>query len=243
VADEVPDNKMKAYRREIEDAEVLIKSAEIDIKEAEKTGADLSDAKRILEEARVHLQNQNIKDVKISVKRAKTASADAKRYHRADLLIKHALPVIESVRKAGADATKAEEYIEKAKEALNSKMYGDLSEYVRAAKKEAKEAKSYHRAHLMIQNTIPEISNAKMAGADVTEAENFLEEAVRALENKDYGVVTQLVKNAKVAASKLQKHQKVGELIAEVKPGRQRSLSAKRKWPWKERIMPRSEAW
>lgn len=210
--------EVKVNPKEIEDAEVLTKSVEIDITEAEKTGADLSEAKRYLEEAKEHLRNLNLKQVRISVKRAQTAVADAKRYHRAELLIKHALPVVDDARRAGADASMAQSYIDKAREALQNRMYGDLSEYVRAAKREAKEAKRYHRAYLMIENCRTEIANAKMAGADVTEAEAYHDGAVKALENKDYGVVSQFVKNAKTAAIKLQKHKKVEELIAEVKP-------------------------
>ncbi len=212
------DREAKVNPKEIEDAEVLTKSAEIDINEAEKTGADLSEAKRYLEEAKTHLRNLDIKQVRISVKKAQTAAADAKRYHRAELLIKHALPVVEDARRAGAEASTAESYIEKARGALSNRMYGDLSEYVRTAKREAKEAKRYHRAYMMIENCRSEVVNARMAGADVTEAEAYLDEAVVALENKDYGVVSQFVKNAKNAAVKLQKHVKVGELIAEVKP-------------------------
>jgi hypothetical protein len=208
----------KVDRKEIEDAEVLLKKAEIDINEAEKTGADLTEARRFLEEARTALENRDIKRVKITVKMATTAAADAKRYHRAELLIKHALPVVESVSKAGADASIANSYIEKARGALETRMYGELSEHVRAAKKAAKEAKNYHRAYLMIENCKTDIANAKSAGADITEAESFLEQAATALENKEYGVVSQLVKNAKNAAVTLQKHQQVEELITGVKP-------------------------
>ncbi|UCG70563.1 MAG: hypothetical protein JSV09_05975, partial [Thermoplasmata archaeon] len=212
------DNKIGINPKEIEDAEVLTKSVEIDINEAEKTGADLSEAKQYLEEARTHLRNLDIKQVRISVKKAQTAAADAKRYHRAELLIQHALPVVDDARRAGADAKGAQTYIEKAREALKNRMYGDLSEYVRTAKREAKEAKRYHRAYLMIENCRTDIANAKMAGADVTEAEAYIDSAVNALENRDYGVVSQFVKNAKTAAIKLEKYKMVEELIAGVKP-------------------------
>lgn len=218
VANDVTDTEVKIDPKEIEDAEVLIKSTEIDISEAEKTGADLSEAKQFLDEAKNLLREMDIKQVKITVKKAQTAIADAKRYHRSKLLIQHAIPVVQDARRAGAEASVAESYIEKAKEALNNRMYGDLSEYVRAAKRQAKEAKRFHRAYLMIENCKTEIANAKSAGADVTEAEEYLREARGALENKDYGVVSQFVKSAKNAAIKLQKHQKVEELIAEVKP-------------------------
>ena len=70
----------------MEDAEVLMKSAEIDINEAEKTGADISQAKAFLDEAKAHFQDMNIVQVKIAVKKARTAAADAKRFHRAELL-------------------------------------------------------------------------------------------------------------------------------------------------------------
>jgi hypothetical protein len=204
--------------KDIEDAEVLIKSAEIDISEAEKTGADLSEAKMLLQEAKSHLNQRNIKLVKISVKKAQTAAADAKRFHRADLLIRHALPVVEDAKRAGADIRVADSFIEQAKESLRNRMYGEVSEYVRSAKREAKEAKRYHRAFLMIENCKNDIANAQMAGGDITEAEAFLSEAKSALEQRDYGVVAQLVKNAKNAATHLQKHKKVEELINGVKP-------------------------
>jgi uncharacterized protein YbjQ (UPF0145 family) len=204
--------------KDIEDAEVLIKSAEIDISEAEKTGADLTEAKTFLEEARDHLSQRNIKLVRISVKKAQTAAADAKRFHRADLLIRHALPVVEDAKRAGADIRVADNFIEQARESLRNRMYGEVSEYVRSAKREAKEAKRYHRAYLMIENCKNDIANAQMAGGDVSEAEGFLSEAKTALENRDYGVVAQLVKNAKNAATQLQKHKKVEELIDGVKP-------------------------
>ncbi len=205
-------------RRDIEDAEVLTKSAEIDIAEAEKTGADLSEAKGYLEEARNHLKQLDIKQVRISVKKAMTAAADAKRYHRSELLIQHSLPVVDDVRRAGADATPAQDFIERAKEALRSKQYGHVSELVRGAKREAKEAKRYHRAYLMIENCRTEIVSAKEAGADVTVSEAYYDQALMALENKDYGVVSQSVKEARKAAVKFQKHMKVSELIDEVKP-------------------------
>ena len=91
--------KATISRRDIEDAEVLTKSAEIDISEAEKTGADLSEAKQFLEEAKGYLENRDIMQVRISVKKAKTAAADAKRYHRSDLLIQHAVPVVEDAKR------------------------------------------------------------------------------------------------------------------------------------------------
>ncbi|MEE9151167.1 MAG: DUF5915 domain-containing protein [Thermoplasmata archaeon] len=216
--DDGMDHYAKIGPKEIEDVEVLTKTTEIDINEAEKTGADLSEAKHYLEEARSHLRDLNIKQVRISVKKAQTAAADAKRYHRAELLIKHALPMVGDVRRAGADASTAESYMEKAKEALKNRMYGDLSEYVRAAKREAKEAKRYHRAYMMIENCISDVANAKTVGADVTEAEAYLDESKIALENKDYGVVSQFVKNAKKAAVIVEKHVKIEELIAAVKP-------------------------
>jgi hypothetical protein len=210
--------RAKVNRKDIEDAKVLTKSAEIDITEAEKTGADLTEAKQFLEEAKQHLESLNITQVRISVKKAKTAAADAKRYHRSDLLIQHALPVVDDARRAGADYQKAQRHINSAKEALRDKRYGDLSEYVRQAKREAKEAKRYHRAYLMIENCRTEIINAKQAGADVVEAEAYYEQAQMALENKDYGVVSQSVREAKKAAVRFQKHKKVENLIDEVKP-------------------------
>jgi hypothetical protein len=205
-------------RRDIEDAEVLTKSAEIDITEAEKTGADLSEAKRYLEDAKIHLQNLDIKLVRISVKQAKTAAADAKRYHRSKLLIQHAIPVVDDAKRLGADATKASDYINRAKEALQEKQYGHVSELIRGAKREAKEAKRYHRAYLMIENCRSVIESAKEAGADVTVSEAYYDQACMALENKDYGVVSQSVKEAKKAVVKFEKHMKVSELIEEVKP-------------------------
>ncbi|UCF07620.1 MAG: hypothetical protein JSW28_08230 [Thermoplasmata archaeon] len=208
----------KASRRDLEDAEVLTKSLEIDLNEAQKTGADLTEARQLLEEAKVHLTNQNVKDVRITVKKAKTAIADAKRYHRAELLIQHALPEVNSVIKMGADPSQAQANIDKAREALQGRMYGDVSELVRTAKREAKEAKRYHRAKLAIENCRPEIAAAKASGADVTEAEAYIAEAEIELNKKDYGVVAQLVKKAKSASKKLQKFQMVKELIDEVKP-------------------------
>ena len=91
--------KPRVRRKDLDDAEVLTKSLEIDINEAQKIGADLTEAKQLLEEAKSHLLNQDLKNVKITVKRGKTALADAKRYHPAALLIQHALPLVNSVIK------------------------------------------------------------------------------------------------------------------------------------------------
>jgi tetratricopeptide (TPR) repeat protein len=135
------------------------------------------------------------------------AKRDQKKEKRFRSQIKNAKTFIKDARELGADVSVSEDYIKKAEKALKSFEYKEVQNLVRNARSEATEAKRYFRAERMIQNVLPVVDHADEMGADISEAMEFLKLAQTNLEEKNFGVVSVNVKNARnaIRSSKIRK--------------------------------------
>ena len=136
-----------------------------------------------------------------------------KREKRLKTLIKNAKVFIGDAKALGADVSTSMDFLKKAEKALKVQEYRDVQVLVRTARAEATEAKRQFRAERMIRNVLPLVDQADELGADITEPLQFLREAQNSLQLKNFGMVSQNVKNVRTAVGRAKKRKRTQYLL------------------------------
>ncbi len=148
---------------------------------------------------------------------AKTANAsvkrDSKKEKRMRTLIKNAKALVDDARALGADVSISIDLMGKAEEALKSASLGEIPGLIREAKAEAMQAKRYFRSKRMIGNVLPLVDQANEMGADISEAMEFLQVAQSSLEEKNFGSVSENVKNVRNAIRRAKKRKRANDIL------------------------------
>lgn len=161
---------------------------------------------------------QSYPDVTSSkTKKGRTGSTqairDPKKDKRLKTLIKNAKVFIRDAKALGADVSTSMDFLQKTEKALKACEYTEIPGLVRTAKAEATEAKRQFRAERMIRNVLPLVDQADELGADITEPLQFLREAQNSLQEKNFGLVSQNVKNVRNAVSRAKKRKRTQDVL------------------------------
>ncbi|MCK4444561.1 MAG: hypothetical protein KAW09_08455, partial [Thermoplasmata archaeon] len=138
---------------------------------------------------------------------------DLKKDKRTKALIKNAKALIRDAKAQGANIRTSEELIQKAEKDLEAFNYRDAQGLVRNVKAEVTEAKRFFRAERMIRNVLPLVDQADEIGADITEPLHFLREAQNSLQKRNFGLVSQNVKNVRNAVRRSKKRKKSQDIL------------------------------
>jgi hypothetical protein len=146
-------------------------------------------------------------------KRTSAPIRDVKKEKRLHTLIKNARALVKDAKELGADDTGPNELLKEAEKALKAFEYKDVPGLVRTARAEATEAKRFFRAERMIQNVLPVVEQADEMGADISEAMQFLRTAQTSLQEKNFGLVSTSVRNARNAIRRSKKRKKSNDTL------------------------------
>ncbi|UCD92230.1 MAG: hypothetical protein JSV43_08450 [Methanobacteriota archaeon] len=128
-------------------------------------------------------------------------------------LIRNAKALIKDAKAQGADVSVSSELIGKAENALKSASFQEIPGLVREARTETMAAKRFFRSQRMIGNVIPFVDQANEMGADISEAMEFLHAAQTSLEDRNFGEVSENVKNIRNAIRRAKKRKRVEDVI------------------------------
>ena len=152
-----------------------------------------------------------------SAKEGSNKAVDAKKEKRMRTLIKNGKALVEDARALGADVAVSLELIEKAEKALDSASFQEIPVLVREARSEAMQAKRYFRAKRMIGNVLPLVDQANEMGADISEAMESLHSAQDSLEGKNFGAVSENVKNVRNAIRRAKKRKRASDVLEKMR--------------------------
>ncbi len=138
---------------------------------------------------------------------------DLKKEKRLNTLIKNAKVFVNDAKALGADVSTAMDFIRKAEKSLKTLDLKDVPLLVRTARAEATEAKRQFRAERMIRNVLPLVDQADELEADITEPLQFLREAQNSLQLKNFGMVSQNVKNVRNAVARSKNRKRIQNLL------------------------------
>ncbi|MFQ6061435.1 MAG: hypothetical protein ACE5KV_09140, partial [Thermoplasmata archaeon] len=85
----------------------LIRNARAIIKDARALGADVSSARELIKKAEKALERNNYHDIPLLVRNAKAEIIEAKRYFRAERMIRNVIPLLDQANEMGADISEA----------------------------------------------------------------------------------------------------------------------------------------
>ncbi|MCW3135973.1 MAG: tetratricopeptide repeat protein, partial [Canidatus Methanoxibalbensis ujae] len=159
-----------------------------EIKEAEKLGINVSDAKDLHKKAILEFDNREYeKAIEYAERSRKDAEYKIRRYNHAKEQIEASKDIVKSIKKL-ISIPKAEELIENAESALKVGNYNNAVKFAEEAKKIALERKSeYDTAFKSISEAEVAIEKAKEFGyCDTSEAEELLNKARKRFEEGNY---------------------------------------------------------
>ena len=186
------------------------------ISEAKRRGADVQLATNLIEEAEKAIKSGNESKATEILDNIDLVIKHAKQQKKYETMIFNSLPTLEKAKRAGADITIAEEFLEKAKKSLEDGLYGDAHEHIKNARTQAEDAKRYITSKSLILRSVPVIEHAKRRGVDVSETTQIMTESWEALSKGNYGIVNRLVKRINSAVVAAEEHEKYADSIKEI---------------------------
>ncbi|MFC1999813.1 serine/threonine-protein kinase [Chloroflexota bacterium] len=205
-------------------AEALIAAAGV-VEEAKSAGFTVTEAEKLLSQAREELGSKDYKSVAESATKAAEAAAQAKEAAKqAKEAIDAAVAAIEEAKSAGFTVTEAEKLLSQAREELGSKDYKSAAESAtKAAEAAAQAREAAKQAAEAIDAAVAAIEEARSAGYAISEPEELLMQARTALEKEDYQPAAQYAERAAESAVGLRqtaKPQVIVELeVQDYRPG------------------------
>jgi hypothetical protein len=180
-----------------------IKSADKLVQDTKKFGAAVPEAEELLTHARNALSR---KDYPTAIKYAEKATSLAKKiksqYTEALNNISKARSAITELTAAKLKLSDAEKALQTSEGLLRAGDYRAASDYAVRAYDAARKGMDEHKARKLtaeLNGLSVRVDKLRTTGARVTDAERLITDAIKAVEAKDYGVATKLIKRAEAA--------------------------------------------
>ena len=197
------DLKIKDYKQEAERrAKQSLDIAYSKIKEAEKLGINVSDAKDLHKKAILEFDNRAYKKaIEYAEKSRKAAEDKISRYNHAKEQIEASKDIVKSIKKL-VSIPKAEELIEKAESALKIGNYNSAVKLAKEAEEEALRVKKNYEnyketSESIISSIESELTKIKNSGVKIPESEELIEHAKSELNNNNFERVKELAEEAR----------------------------------------------
>jgi len=182
------ERKINEYKQAAErSAKQALDSAYSKIKEAEKLGIDVSDAKDLHKKAILEFDNRAYeKAIEYAEKCKKAAEDEIRKYNHAKEQIEASKDIVKGIKKL-ISIPKAEELIEKAESALKVGNYNNAVKFAKEAEGEAlrvkKDYENYKETSEFISSIESEISRIKSSGVKIPKSNELIEQAKSELNN------------------------------------------------------------
>ena len=203
------DKISKQVKSKVEKAQRLIQ-------DAKRSGAGVKTASEMFSSAEKCIKKGDGQGALDFVVKIKTEIKLAKGKRRYEVMINNTLPTIDKAKKVGVDVKAAEEELDRAREAIDEGLFGEAHEHIKKARRMAEDSKRYLTTKEQILRTAKLIDNAKRLGVDISEVAKILMSSWDALEQRDYGIVKSLIKDAKAAINYATEHKNFVDSVREV---------------------------
>ncbi len=186
------------------------------IQDAKRSGADVKTAKEMFSSAEKCVKKGDEQGALGLIAKIDNEIKQAKAKKRYEVMIDNTLPTIDKAKKVGADVQAAEEELDKARVALNEWLFGEAHEHIKNARRMAEDSKRFLTTKEQILRTAKLIDNAKRMGVDISEVSKIMMSSWDALEQRDYGIVKSLMKDAKAAINSATEHKNFADSVKEI---------------------------
>lgn len=195
----------RAARRAVEVAhrkarvEADLARAELRVKEARDTGLDTIAAERNLGLARKAAEEGAFEDAEKLLARASVKALEVRREKHIRSLIETAAERVAHAKERGGDVDRAEEALEKARQAASMGAFAEARKQLDHAVERADDARKFSRAETFLVRAQAEMDVARKLGADVSQPREVLSRAREALRTGVYADVQKYSQLAGVA--------------------------------------------
>jgi len=196
--------------------ELLLENVASKLSEAKNLKADISEAQEILSKATQALQSNLYLEAQKLAKRAKQAIAGAKTYKRIEDELGVEEGLIEKARRDGVDVSSAEAALIGARKELEERNYLKARELFKKVKLCLKDACKYKRMEDSVALLSSELEELNNIGATTSELEEIVEEARKALKDRDYEEVRKFVQRGKKTAERARRSREKEAILSAV---------------------------
>jgi hypothetical protein len=195
------EGEAKERMADYEDALQRIEEADTLFHDAEELQVDVSSARPTLDGAREHLAGGRYTEASSTADEAKGQVLELQRQFVLKY-IKDAKDLIGELQSLGIDTVEANEYLSQASAALEIEEYpGAYQSAVKAITTSQRVKDQYNEAKQLIEEATGRIKKAEELGADISTAQETLEQAIDSLEFQSYDESKELATKAKERAS------------------------------------------
>ena len=175
-----------------------MRSIKEDMKEAKGINADVSKARRLLDEAAKILKDEgDFRKTYRTIQKAREALSKAQ-FQAVLTAVAVSRPKFVTAKKMDMDISKGMEFLNKARDHLNAGDYRKAIEFANKANEEVERLiKSYEDAEKELKNITESFKVAEKIGADVGEAKDLIVDARGALQMKDFRKALEIVQKTR----------------------------------------------
>ena len=181
-------------------AEDVLDRAAADVDAARKDGVNITEARKVLTQARDALRRGVFADIPLLAQRARNSLREARRYAAADVSLRESEREAARERRKGADLSHAEAIFGQASTALASKDYAKVRALARDAHEAVREAALLKSVQDAFASLRLDAEDLRKLGAEASEFETTLVDMTRALEDHDLPNARRLVARARRTA-------------------------------------------
>src|SRR6266581_7260654 len=181
-------------------AEDVLDRAAADVDAARKDGVNITEARKVLTQARDALRRGVFADIPLLAQRARNSLREARRYSAADASLRESVREATRERRKGADLGHAEAIFGQASTALASKDYSKVRALARDAHEAVREAALLKSVQDAFASLRLDAEDLRKLGAEASEFETTLVDLTRALEDHDLPNARRLVVRARRTA-------------------------------------------
>jgi hypothetical protein len=192
----------------------ILEKAQARVRHARERGANVAEAESILAGAREALATREYHRIRPIAARAIERAEHGRKYARVQTILDRASADVDSARRDGVNITEARKTLTQAREALRRDVFAEVPLLAQRARNQLREARRHAAAEAVLRESEREASREMRRGTDVARAGTILEEARRALDAKDYGLVRRLSRDAYDAVREAARLRSVREAFA-----------------------------
>jgi len=186
--------------RKLSRYEKFVRGADHAIDLARKSGSDLTEARRLVSEARVALSEDRFADAQAKSASSREAVAEAKRFRAGEVLLGRVEKLARKEERRGTDVGGPGIILIEALAALDGHEYRRLRELARDAREAIADAVVARRLRITLDGLAEDVAELRTIGAFATEAEGLLTQAREALEALNFDQCRRLAAQARRAA-------------------------------------------
>jgi len=178
-------------------AEAILEHAVLEVDAARKAGVNVTEARKILTQAREALRRGLYAEVQELALTSRQSLREARRFGLAQNVLRQAERDVARERRKGADTRRADALLAEAKKALQAREYAKVRDLAEEAHDAALEASRLKHVQDALASLTLDAQDLRAMGADATEFESTLADLRAAIDAGDFPAARRLVAHAR----------------------------------------------